>query len=441
MKHFFFFFTLLLALSACNKNGVIGGQEQFPENVDIQHLISTEHAIGHVKMIVGTLNDVALTKSGSFEYETKVITKYLNVNFTNFSKSEASYRDSVRVPLYLIGLADKKSAQKSTVLFIGDDRLNNPFVAFSKNKKFNPFEIPGFEGFFVNNLKSYIQDELEQATFLSRNITPPPGYRYCYAASNYRLEVENVKGPLINVSWDHWASPMNDSTGLCTTTGLPAKAGCVAVATTHLLSFYKYPTSGFYKHPRFARPVTTTYNWNLMTSVYDPTQTQNTTIRTMIANIHAEVGYRLPVSYNCNGSSAFFEDISACLGLLGYSYGGTYVSNISLYPAILRNEVDANRPVLMFGIDSQNAGHAWALDGYKIISIEKGIIYYCFRDGNYGPIHDLEIYEPEDNREVNIYYHCRLGWGPSNDGYFLTTTVTGSRGTYNATKALIGVQK
>ena len=388
-----------------------------------------------------TLNESVQTKGSSIDdFTTKVKTDFRTIPFTNLAQSGKGYKDSVDIPIYSIELTDKTSGQKSTFMFVGDSRISNPFIVLSESEMFDLSNIPDFEFFFYHNLIDYLQSEIEKSVFLTKGggFPTPPGYHHCNMGTRYRFEWDDVQGPLISkISWDHWGSPANDSTKICVSTGLPARAGCLSVAVSQLMSYYQYPTSGSYVHPQYNRLVSAPFDWSLMTSVYDPTLTTNSTIKTMIANIHAYVGSLLPIVYDCSGSGGTFESIKSN-ALTGYSNTGTYIENNNVYAfeTDLRNEINNHRPVLLAG-----GAHAWILDGYKTTHVEKGDIYYCYQDVNEQFGH-TEFYDPDDYGEF-LYYHCKLGWGPNYDGYFAGVTVngTGRGGPYYPAKALIGIQK
>jgi|GEM_PF-2690403 len=427
MRNLFILLTLLCTLCACIKTYNEEAAKQLPDNVDVQHLISAEQAIDLVKKMMSTLDDMPLAKSMPTEFETKVKTDFQNIPFINLTKSGTSFKDSVQVPIYTIELTENKSGKKATFMFIGDSRVGNPFVAFSENEMFDLSNIPEFEAYFNNNLKNYIHTELQQNVILTKGITPPYGYQYCNSGPSYKIEWEDIMGPLITkISWNQSQSPENDSVKICSITGLNTPAGCLAVAIAQILSYHEYPTSGSYLHKESNHIISTTYNWNLMTSVMDPSQTANTTIRSQVANIHAEVGYWANITYGCGGSSGTLDNGKSALYVMGYT-NTIKLPYSSSFSATLRNEIDNNRPVLIYGKDfALNAGHFWVLDGYKTAFVEKGTIYYCFKDNNYGPDPDLVLYEPDEYREA-IYYRCKLGWGPSSDQYFLDHVITVTR--------------
>lgn len=403
---------------SCNKISDDSDFKSLPNNEKNKYVISEEQAASYVKKMIGTLISNVETKGTQLEYTATTCTDYITLNLQKSTKSGDTFLDIEKIPIYTIELTEIKSSKKTTCLFIGDKRIRNPFVAFSENKKFDLSKIPDFDRFINENLKNYIQAELKRSSVLTKAISPPSGYRYCYEASQYRLEWEQIVGPLITkISWDQQI-PENDSLPFCQSLGVNMPAGCVSVAISQILSYHKYPTAGSYIHPVSGLNTQTSYDWDLMTSIEDAGQSSNVNLRSQVANLHAEVGHKASIEYFCNSSSTNILSALSCLYKLGYSNAYT-ISNDGNFISTIRNEIDNNRPVYMKGTDSNVGGHTWVIDGYKAAIIEKGTLYYCFSDNNYSNDPDLELYECEDLTE-ELYFRCKLGWGPYYDVYFAT---------------------
>lgn len=63
MKKIMLLSAVVLLFSVCSKSPEEVLQEQLPENVDKQYLISTEQATEHIIMMMGSLGGEVLTKS------------------------------------------------------------------------------------------------------------------------------------------------------------------------------------------------------------------------------------------------------------------------------------------------------------------------------------------------------------------------------------------
>ena len=431
MKKSLFVFIVIFLINACRKNVVEEFREILPANIDNTHIIHEEEAVRHVNSFMNAVTEDSVPTKGIVIFsETKVKTFYRSIRFVNETNSGTWCKDSVLVPIYLIESENNQTKEKRTVMYVGDNRVSNPFVAFSDNGMFDLSEIPAFEEYFNYNLDSYIQTEILISLLTkARGGIPPEQNGYsCQAVSTYKIEVDiNSAGPLItNISWNQ-SNPENDSLYYCPSHGARIPSGCVAIAVAQILSYHGYPTSGSYSS--YLTPgltVSTSYDWNIMTSVVDGELTANATIRSMIANLMAKLWGELTTSYHigpatvvCFSSS---DDYAARAVLQGYGYtNANIINNNSSFLPTIRNEIDNNRPVYMAGMapTSAGGGHAWVVDGYKDVCIEKGILYYCFLPGNNSSNPDLIWYEPEDLGATSSYYRFKLGAGPLLDIYLL----------------------
>ena len=142
---------------------------------------------------------------------------------------------------------------------------------------------------------------------------------------------------------------------------------------------------------------TTTYRWSYMTNTYNTSSSVDS--KTAVATLMFHCGVGAEMDYKETGSSSFTRNAAlALIKYFNYDLSIQYVrrnyhSN-SDWETILRMEINAGRPIYYAGYGSE--GHAFVCDGYD-----------------------------ESGR-----FHFNWGWGGSQDGYFVTTTLNpGTDGT------------
>lgn len=206
---------------------------------------------------------------------------------------------------------------------------------------------------------------------------------------NYHVE------PLIKTRWDQW-EPYN---ALCPN---DCPAGCTAVAMAQLMNYWKNPTKGvgchYYTpetHPEFGEQSAffgiTTYDWDNMPDYinnYSP-QEEIDAVSTLI--YHCGVSLDTDFSYDGSGGShlsvknalqTYFQYDSTCFYRYYYPH---YPQGHQEWISLLKNEINAYKPIIYCGWGEDGGAHAFICDGYD-----------------------------DENR-----FHFNWGWGGSADGYFL----------------------
>ncbi len=217
----------------------------------------------------------------------------------------------------------------------------------------------------------------------------------------------------MNLNWGQSPSPYNDSLPICVSTSQKDPAGCVAVAIAQIMAHHQKPTSGSYIHPVNMKLRNTTYNWSGMKSVADAKNLTNTTYRSQVANLLAEIGDKCSMSYGCDGSGSNIYYAYDAFTLMGYNINmliGSY--NFSK----VKVDIDSNRPVYMRGTRTGGVGHAWVVEGYQTKDWAEKMVRECPNS----PIE--ESYTGETG--TNYYLYFNLGWNGSSNGYYLVTTTS-----------------
>lgn len=217
-------------------------------------------------------------------------------------------------------------------------------------------------------------------------------------------EFEQI-GTLLSTIW-HQGCGFNAQLKTETETGctdLPCDrvfAGCVPIAMAQVMRYHESPS---------------TYSWSLMSNTVG-----NTYSATLLKGIHDV----LPISYSCSatGISKDYDFSSDFENDFGY----TSASRASYNYTTVKNEIRANRPVILTGgkdagwwiFHNYDDGHAWVCDGMKTNK-------YCIFDenGDYVGYHS------------SLHLHMNWGWAGNADGWFgfnnFDPTVNGTDYTFN----------
>ncbi|MBO4752130.1 MAG: thiol protease/hemagglutinin PrtT [Bacteroidales bacterium] len=213
---------------------------------------------------------------------------------------------------------------------------------------------------------------------------------------------------LISTKWDQ-DTPYNN---LCPTDGSGRSAvGCVATAMAQVMKYWEWPTTGTGSHSYTtetrhfscsANFGSTTYDWSNMPvgggyTAYSWNNTQKTAVSTLMYHC----GVSIDMDYTYEGSGAYTSAVvSALRTYFGYAAGIQYKQksyyNDNNWITLLKNELDAGRPMLYGGANSNgSSGHSFVCDGYN----------------------------------SNNQFHFNWGWSGSGDGFFaLTSLAPGSGG-------------
>lgn len=191
--------------------------------------------------------------------------------------------------------------------------------------------------------------------------------------------------PLLTSTWDQG----NCYNALCPADAASSAgngkvwAGCVATTMAQIMYYYRYPAIGLGSHSYNASPYgtqsanfgTTTYDWNAMTNACSGA---NTAISTLIYHC----GVSVDMNYSGSGSGANMGDAANALKN-NFKYAST-IQHVykdwggytdAQWEALLKTDLDLNRPLAYAGYDPANGGHAWVCDGYQ------GTNYFHFNWG------------------------------------------------------------
>ena len=168
--------------------------------------------------------------------------------------------------------------------------------------------------------------------------------------------------------------------------------GCVATAGAIVMKHHGSPAKGTGSHSYTWNGKTVsasfehTYDWASMPAEYDGT---NDAAFDGVARLMSDLGVAVEMQYNKDGSGAYIGNLVTALQKY---YGYSKLSHLMAIEDVgaeawngrLRDEIDANRPVLYAASDANTGGgHAFVIDGYKdeSFSVNWGWGGYC--DGFY----------------------------------------------------------
>ena len=198
--------------------------------------------------------------------------------------------------------------------------------------------------------------------------------------------------------------------------------GCVATAGAIVMKHHGYPAKGTGSHSYTWNGKTLTanfelgYDWANMPAKYDVT---TAAAFDGVARLMADLGVAVEMQYNKDGSGAYIGNLVTALQKY---YGYSKLSHLMAIEDVgaeawngrLREEIDANRPVLYAASDPAGGGHAFVIDGYKdeSFSVNWGWGGYC--DGFYkiGALNPESNGKPEGDK-YNVGQSAVFGMQPS----------------------------
>ena len=279
-------------------------------------------------------------------------------------------------------------------ILISYDDLIKPVLAYSFENDFRFDNIPSNIDYIFKLYKKQILDQQEFRIDPNNEISNE--WIKFSRAVDYEPPTRSVS-PLIQARFDQGSS-WND---MCPEDpdgpGGNVLVGCVAVSMAQVMHYWSYPEVGYgshsYNHWEYGNQYA-----NFGNSYYDYEQMPNNYATTETQELLYHCGVAVNMGYGVDGSGAnvfgngntaeramkdYFLFQNSMDGVEPWQYGTT------AYRELLQNELNNNRPMIYVGY-SDDGGHAWNIDGY---------------DGE--------------------YFHNNWGWGGSQNGYFLLSSLNG----------------
>lgn len=196
------------------------------------------------------------------------------------------------------------------------------------------------------------------------------------------------KGPLLQSQWNQ--------VGGYEVNGYPA--GCTAVAMGQIMRYHEFPVL---------------YNWSAMAYNYSTSLT---------VQLLTEIGKKVNMNYDKDGSTAFISDVCNAFKQYGYSQANILAHSLDR----IKHELLQDCPVYMTGTNNGTplVAHAWVCDGYNDKETYESfdlMVLDRFSTDRIPPYYS--IWSNSTNYSDVKYLHMNWGWGGSNDGYFYQDNV------------------
>ena len=253
------------------------------------------------------------------------------------------------------------------VIIAGDDAVT-PVLGYTSTGSFDAENLP-------DGLKDLLKSYERQIAALGDN----------YVANQTATRAAFTGEKLLKTAEWNQMAPFNKYTPNNYVTG------CVATAGAIVMKHHGYPAKGTGSHSYTWNGKTLTanfehdYDWASMPAKYDGT---NDADFDGVARLMADLGVAVEMNYAKDGSGSYIGDLVTALQKY---YGYSKLSHLMAIEDVgaeawngrLREEIDANRPVLYAASDPARGGHAFVIDGYKdeSFSVNWGWGGYC--DGFY----------------------------------------------------------
>ena len=287
------------------------------------------------------------------------------------------------------------------VIVAGDDGTRRQVLAYSKTGSFDYAKA-------ADGAKAILSQYVDEITYLRQN-----GSSVKRRALGYDNAPGNVVvAPLIKSEWNQIEPYWNQTPGQTYT-------GCVITAATQLMYYYQWPKQGYGTHTNTKelnqkRDFNHAYDWDNMLDKYtngNYTEAQANAVAQLMADMGcaADAHYGMYYGTGAYDKSAYY----ALVTNFGYSRNARLAYSSDGFPneeweTLLKAELDAGRPLYYSADGSKrppSGGHAFICDGYD----DAG------------------------------YFHFNLGWGGSQNAYYLTSSIS-TDGYWTNPCAIVGLQ-
>lgn len=284
------------------------------------------------------------------------------------------------------------------VIIAGDDAVT-PVLGYTSTGSFDAENLP-------DGLKDLLKSYERQIAALGDN----------YVANRTATRAGFTGEKLLNTAEWNQMAPFNKYTPKNYVTG------CVATAGAIVMKHHGYPAKGTGSHTYTWNEQTLTanfghdYDWANMPAKYDGT---NDAAFDGVARLMADLGVAVEMQYNKDGSGAYIGNLVTALQKY---YGYSKLSHLMAIEDVgaeawngrLREEIDANRPVLYAASDPAAGGHSFIIDGYKdeSFSVNWGWGGYCNGFYQIGALNPESAGKPTGDK-YNIGQTAVIGLQPS----------------------------
>lgn len=284
------------------------------------------------------------------------------------------------------------------VIIAGDDAVT-PVLGYTSTGSFDAENLP-------DGLKDLLKSYERQIAALGDN----------YVANQTATRAAFTGEKLLKTAEWNQMAPFNKYTPSNYVTG------CVATAGAIVMKHHGYPAKGTGSHSYTWNGKTLTanfghdYDWASMPVKYDGT---NDAAFDGVARLMSDLGVAVEMQYDKDGSGAYIGNLVTALQKY---YGYSKLSHLMAIENVgaeawnsrLREEIDANRPVLYAASDPARGGHAFVIDGYKdeSFSVNWGWGGYCNGFYQIGALNPESNGKPEGDK-YNVGQSAVFGMEPS----------------------------
>lgn len=308
------------------------------------------------------------------------------------------------------------TCQPEGFVIVAADDVAMPILGYSVSSTFDNKNVPEHIAHWLEGYDSEIR--YLKANNIAQGDMAATEWQALQRGENFPQYSAGSVSPLLTTQWSQ--SPYYNN--LCPYDNAnrgTSVTGCVATAMAQVMKYWNHPTVGNGSHSYSQRGFgtisanfgNTTYDWANMPNTLSSysTSTQVNAVATLM--YHCGVSVEMNYSANASGAQVYMPQRGyaavnwAWLDYFDYSSDlrGVYQSQYTTtqWIQLLKDELDASRPVLYAGFDSES-GHAFVCDGYN----------------------------------TSNKFHFNWGWGGHYDGYFAIGALnpggggTGSNSTY-----------
>jgi len=289
------------------------------------------------------------------------------------------------------------------VIVSGDDAVT-PILGYSNNGNYDENNLPPNFAYWMNYLQQQIAYAKTQ-NLPQSDVVKADWEAYLNGTISYAT---NTKEPLIQTKWDQ-EYPYND---LCPRVSeIPTFTGCAATAMAQIMFYHRHPVTGIGSRSYTWNNQTlsadfgaTTYQWNNMPSslTAGSTPEQKNAVATLMYHCGVAVEMNYTPSVSLANSYSFKYALPTYFkydGGIDLKQRSEYFGNDAGWHDLLKNELDAGRPIFYAGASS-TGGHAFVCDGYD--------------DGG--------------------CFHFNWGWSGSGDGWYVTSNLVNG---YNNSQEIV----
>ena len=286
------------------------------------------------------------------------------------------------------------------VIISGDD-MARPILGYTTQGKYEHENLPtNFEAWMkdvFNVISEGINSNIKATTEIREEWDA-----YFHKKIDYFSKGSKAINALITTTWNQDA-PYNNQCPL--RNGSRCLTGCVATAMAQMMKYYNHPAQGTGSSSAYYTSTfniyvpsvsfTVNYNFNTMGGATPTTTTEQANVAQLM--YHCGVSVQMDYGLSADGgSAASSSNVRAVMvnnfgydNSMTYRYRSSY--NDTQWMNLLKQELDASRPVYHRGSNSSGGGHAFICDGYN---------------------------------DQNLF-HFNWGWGGYSNGYYAVNPMSG----------------